>query len=67
MAIPTEKQLEAVHKFAARHGRKWKERLAGAWWVGSDVREPDGALLRQVRNECGPLWLKQYKLPANNR
>lgn len=66
MATPNQQQLDAVHKYASRYGRSWKEHLSNAWWNGDDVREPDGHLLRQVRNYFGPRWLKQYKLPANN-
>lgn len=61
-ASPTSEQLAAVKAFAARHGRYWKRALNNAWFNGSDAREPDGALLRQVRNQFGPSWLAKVKL-----
>ena len=59
---PTPEQIAAVKAFAARHGRCWKVELRNAWLYGSDVQEPDGHLLRQVRNSCGPVWLQGFKL-----
>jgi hypothetical protein len=54
---PSAEQLAAVAAFAGRHGRDWRYALADAWSTGRDTREPDGHLLRQVRNICGPAWL----------
>lgn len=54
---PSPEQLAAVAAFAARHGRDWRYALVDAWLTGRDAREPDGHLLRQVRNTCGPAWL----------
>ena len=44
--------------FATRHGRTWRADLAAAWLSGRDAAEPDGHLLRQVRNRFGPAWLR---------
>lgn len=55
---PTPDQLEALRAYKAKHGAHWKSALNSAWQVGSDVREPNGHLLRQVRNQLGPSWLK---------
>lgn len=60
--VPTPEQLAAVAAFALRHGLAWKEALASAWWNGSDCREPDGHLLRQVRNRYGPAWLESVEV-----
>ena len=51
-------QAEAVLTFARKNGRDWKEALMSAWLNGTDAREPNGALLRQVRNTLGPQWLE---------
>ena len=53
----TEDQQAALQRFADRCGRPWKSVLAGMWANGTDAEGADGALLRQVRNEFGPLWL----------
>jgi len=58
-----QEQLAAIHRYAAKNGRYWKSRLIMAWSTGADEREIDAALLRQVRNDCGPLWLKRFVLP----
>ena len=62
LAGPRPDQLAAVASFALRHGLAWKEALANAWWTGSDCREPDGHLLRQVRNQYGPAWLESVEV-----
>jgi len=58
---PSPQQLAALKTFASRHGRQWKRALNNAWLDGSDAREPDGHLLRQIRNHFGPQWLKRYR------
>jgi hypothetical protein len=63
----TPEQEAAVVAFARRHGRYWKRELNNAWLNGSDAREPDGHLLRQVRNQQGPRWLTDYRLPCSER
>ncbi len=62
MDQPNEAQLEAIRAFAKRHGDDWKEVLNTAWVNGRDTNEPDGHLLRQVRNNFGPSWLIKFKL-----
>ena len=52
-------QLAAIRYFAARYGRLWKSRLNSMWWSGSDASEVNGAVLRQIRNELGPVWLSK--------
>ena len=55
--------LAAIRYFAAQHGKFWKRRLRSMWWSGSDATLPNGALLRQIRNEHGPAWLESFVLP----
>lgn len=54
---PTQEQQAAIDNYRAAHGRTWKQDLAAAWWKGTDANEPNGHLLRQVRNQFGPQWL----------
>jgi hypothetical protein len=54
--------VAAVAAFATRHGRSWRAELAAAWLSGRDANEPDGHLLRQVRNRFGPRWLRDVTL-----
>jgi len=63
MSMPTEAQVQALQEFASKYGRCWKSTLVRKWYNGSDDREPNGAFLRQVRNQFGPSWLKKFKLP----
>lgn len=58
---PSPAQLEAIETYRLQHGAKWKEKLSDAWASGRDDREPNGALLRQVRNTFGPEWLQAYQ------
>jgi hypothetical protein len=62
MMMPTAEQREALRKFAEKYGRYWKDELRTQWLHGIDAHEPDGHLLRQVRNQCGPKWLANFKL-----
>lgn len=59
---PTKDQLGALKRFASQHGRTWKSKLVDAWISGKDDHLPDGGLLRQVRNELGPQWLRNATL-----
>jgi len=61
---PTDEQIEALQRFANTHGRTWKSKLVDAWISGRDEHMPDGGLLRQVRNQLGPCWLKKAVLPT---
>lgn len=60
--VPNEEQLAALRAFKARHGRNWKTTLSAKWSNGTDTAEPNGHLLRQVRNQGGPTWLANFKL-----
>ena len=57
----TDDQYAALRRYADRHGAKWKERLINAWWEGTDLSGDDGHLLRQIRNQFGPNWLKRFR------
>ena len=57
---PTPEQYLALARFHDKHGRNWKQKLNLAWSNGTDANEPDGALLRQVRNQFGPEWLAKW-------
>ena len=64
---PNKQQAGAIVRFAARNGRNWKSKLRYSWLrdlrpCGSDQARADNAILRQVRNECGPTWLHKVKL-----
>lgn len=59
---PTPEQLEAIRRFAEKYGVQWKAELRDQWMSGRDAYHPDGHLLRQVRNQCGPQWLAKFKL-----
>lgn len=51
---PTPEQAQALKEFAERWGRTWKAELLDAWLSGWDASEPQGHLLRQLRNQFGP-------------
>lgn len=67
---------EAFDQFRARYDRKrckalavanWKEALRLLWYRGADDREPNGGILRSIRNHPGALgyeWLDRYPLKA---
>jgi hypothetical protein len=60
---PSTEQLAAIEAFAAKYGNLrggWKEHLLTVWMSGADAREPNGHLLRQLRNQFGPSWLAKY-------
>lgn len=53
-ALPlTDEQEKALQEFANLHGRFWKLKLMNLW-----IRGEDKGLLRQVRNDYGPVWLR---------
>lgn len=61
---PTAEQIEAMKRFAAAHGRCWKQELREAWMSGyypqTGLQENDDAYLQQVRNTLGPGWLIKW-------
>ncbi|BBA45322.1 MULTISPECIES: hypothetical protein [Burkholderia] len=63
----TVEQANALLTFATRHGRYWKKKLIDLWHSGRDEREPEGPLLRQIRNNGGPGLLVDFRLPNDGR
>ena len=57
---PTSDQMHALNHFARRHGRCWRGQLRQCWDDGSDTREPNGYLLRQLRDDFGLKWLDSF-------
>ena len=58
----TAEQKAALRAYALRNGRFWKRRLWAAWINGADAKEPEGAVLRQIRNTHGPLLFTRLGL-----
>ena len=63
MTTPNAEQLEALQRYALKHGRCWKGQLVVDWMTGRDEQKPDSHLLRQLRNTLGPKRLTKFKLP----
>ena len=55
-------QTAALRAYALRHGRFWKRELLAAWMNGKDADEPEGAILRHIRNTHGPSLLTRLSL-----
>ena len=56
-----EEQRQRLTEFAKKHGTLWRAELPTMWWTGDDARQPNGYLLRQIRNQFGPVWLANLK------
>ena len=56
----TPAMLEALDVFARNHGRTWKYQLNERWADGA-CTGPHDHLLRQVRNQFGPNWLRRFR------
>jgi hypothetical protein len=65
---PTAEQIEALHRFAAANGRRWKSELSTVWMNGAYnyavLGGADPGLLQQIRNTFGPSWLVRFRLKA---
>jgi hypothetical protein len=48
-------QLDALQRYAAKHGTQWKSQLNLAW-----IRAAEPGYLQQVRNQFGPSWLEKF-------
>lgn len=55
----TPDQRERLLQFKGTHGRTWKSDLLDMWLNGKDATLPGGHLLRQIRNQQGPVWLNK--------
>lgn len=53
----TPDQSARLGAFAGEHGPRWRDELERLWATGGDCKLVDGHLLRQVRNQIGPLGL----------
>lgn len=62
----TPNELEALQEFAAAHGRGWKELLLCKYWYNARVWNGRNEL-HNIRNEFGPRWLANFKLPKTER
>jgi hypothetical protein len=64
-------ELIIVRDFARAYGRDWKQYLQAAWlsysYKGIHMGEQDTGTLRCLRNELGHEWLRQFKLPRQDR
>lgn len=54
-------QLIALQRWARRHGFRWRYHLKAYWERGTDGRFDDAGLLRQIRNDFGPVWLTRFQ------
>lgn len=54
----TAAQLEAMCRYAEKHGPEWKAKLLESWQNGGD-HAPE---LQQIRNQKGPKWLAALEL-----
>lgn len=63
----TPEQVNALLTFARRHGHYWKKKLAELWQSGRDSREPEGPLLRQIRNGGGHSLLVGFRASGDGR
>ena len=59
----TEEQRQALLAFRENNGRFWKTRLTECWMLSDypNVPKEHTALLQQVRNRLGPVWLTDLK------
>jgi hypothetical protein len=55
-------QLKALQRWSRVHGFRWRYHLKNYWARGVDGVFPDTGLLRQIRNDFGPVWLTQFRL-----
>lgn len=62
----TDIERQALTAFKATYGREWKRYLAAAWMSESyrGIRKGghDTGILREIRNQRGPAWLRNVKL-----
>lgn len=59
---PEPAQALAALRFSMDHGKNWKYKLRQLWLDGNyrayGVSQDDCALLQQLRNQLGPMWLR---------
>jgi hypothetical protein len=58
----TDEQILAIGAFVDRYGRRWKTHMRRVWEGGAaDFRPEHIPAVRQLRNDFGPSWLKDFK------
>ena len=50
MANLTATELKVLRAFAEANGRNWRAQLRRLWATGKDDQQPEGAVLRRIRN-----------------
>ncbi len=69
---PTADEIAALEAFAAAHGRKWKSELRDVYWYNARIwkdgpSESMGYVLHGIRNNRGPSWLDDFRLPSKTK
>jgi hypothetical protein len=61
----TTEQLAAIKDYAIGHGRQWKWCLNQEWQRSCCglFNQDLASVLLSIRNQFGPTWLKNFKLP----
>ncbi len=62
--ILTSEQMESITRFAANNGEKWKSKLNEIWMNGGYGNIEDSCYLQQIRNQYGPQFLSEFRLPT---
>jgi hypothetical protein len=57
----TAERKRALKAYALRNGWFWKQKLFADWLTGHDIDAPEGAILREIRNACGPAFLRRIR------
>jgi hypothetical protein len=61
--VPNKEQLDALKRWAKKHGKDWKKKLQVAWMNSNYGYDFEGSgYLQQVRNQGGPSWLSKFDL-----
>lgn len=60
---PNDAQIAALRAYAISYAPRWKESLRLAWETGNYHGFAAYPLLQQVRNQFGPAWLVDFRLP----
>jgi hypothetical protein len=57
----TTEHLQCLKRFVLKHMDGWKLALSEQWFAGTEAQgNPDGHLLRQLRNNAGLEWLHGF-------
>lgn len=64
-----QEELAALKAFAAEEGKEWKDTLTMVYWYNARIWRDHtgsteyGTILHELRNNRGPEWLYNFKLP----